>query len=179
MASSLEAMMELESIISIPSPATVKLNTAATLSWNYLNKLRASSNELFQPSLNDAGNLGIDLRTSDGWTLFTLVRQLKISEKSVHARFNGYYLLKKYDDDGNIYYVIVDLLPSFAWELIPFISTKEQIDELNSRRNLLTHQSNFVTACNFADLTKENRYSNIRDDQRDRGNPGPCARVSR
>ena len=125
MASSLEAMMELESIISVPT--TVKLNQAAILSWNYLNKLRAFSNELFQPLLSDAGNLGIDLKTSDGWTLFTIVRQLKISEKSVHYRYNGFYLLKKYDDDGKIYYVIVDLLPNTAWELIPFISTKKQI----------------------------------------------------
>ena len=156
MASSLESVMGLESVHSIPSPATVKLSTAATLSWDYLNKLRASSDELFQPLLNNAGGLGIDLRTNDGWMMFTLVRKLKISEKKVHARFNGYYLLKRYDDQGNIYYAIVDLLPNSAWELVPFVTTKEQVEEINSRRNLVTHPSNFVAACNFADLTEEN-----------------------
>ena len=95
MASSLESVMGLESIHSIPtSPATVKLSTNCTLSWDYLNKLRASPDELFQPLLDNAGGLGIDIRTDqNGWMMFTLVRKVRISEKKVHARFNGYFLV--------------------------------------------------------------------------------------
>ena len=102
MASSLESVMGLESVHSIPSPATVKLSTSCILSWDYLNKLRASPDELFQPLLDNAGDLGIDIRTNQGWVMFTLVRKVKISEKKVHARFNGYYLVKRCDDQGNI-----------------------------------------------------------------------------
>ena len=146
--------MEFDSKISVPIP--LKLNQAATLSWIYLNKLSTFSTELFQPKLSDAGNLGIDLKTENGWALFTIVRQLKIPENSMHYRYNGFYLLKRYDENGEIYYIIVDLLPNTAWELIPFISTVEQIDEVNSRRNLFTNQANFVKTCDVADLSGEN-----------------------
>ena len=158
MASSLESIMGLESVHSIPSPATVKLSTSCTLSWDYLNKLRASPDELFQPLLDNAGGLGIDIRTNqnEGWVMFTLIRKVRISEKKVHARFNGYYLVKRWDDQGRIYYAIVNLLPGFAWELVPFATTQKQVEEINARRDLVTHPSNFVAACNFADLTEEN-----------------------
>ena len=112
MASSRESIMEFDAKISIPIP--VKLNQAATLSWIYLNKLSTFSTELFQPKLSDAGNLGIDLKTDNGWALFTIVRQLKIPENSMHYRYNGFYLLKRYDENGEIYYIIVDLLPNTA-----------------------------------------------------------------
>ena len=81
MASSLESIVSAHSIPT--TPATVKLSTNCTLSWEYLTKLTATPDELFQPPLVDVGGLGIDVQTNQdvGWVMFTLVRKVRISEK--------------------------------------------------------------------------------------------------
>ena len=87
----------LESVVSgVPTLATMKLSTNCTLSWEYLTKLSANPDELFQPPLVEAGGLGVDVQTNQdpGWVMFTIIRKVRISEKKVHARFNGWYLVK-------------------------------------------------------------------------------------
>ena len=46
--------------------------------------------------------------------------------------------------------------PNLAWEIVPYVTTVEQIDGMNSRRNLLTHKANFVKPCEVANLSGEN-----------------------
>ena len=99
--SSRGSMMNFDEEISIP--IQIKLNQSATKSWIYLNKLTTFSAEFFQPDLSDVGNLGIDLRVETGWALFTVVQKLKIPENSIHYRYNGFYLLERYDEDGEKY----------------------------------------------------------------------------
>ena len=98
----------------ISTPIQIKLNQSATKSWVYLNKLTTFSAELFQPDLSDVRNLGVDLRVETGWALFTVVQRLKIPEKSIHYRYNGFFLLERYDEDGEKFYIIVDLTLNHA-----------------------------------------------------------------
>ena len=62
MASSLESVVSAQS--GVPTPATMKLSTNCTLSWEYLTKLSADPDELFQPDLVEAGGLGVDIQTN-------------------------------------------------------------------------------------------------------------------
>ena len=143
--------MNLDGEIAIP--IQIKLNQSATKSWVYLNKLTTFSSELFQPDLSDVRDLGVDLRVETGWAFFTVVQRLRIPTKSIHYRFNGFFLLKRYDEDGEKFYIIVDLTLDHAWEIVPYVTTTDQIDGINARRSLLTHKDNFVTPCEIAKLS--------------------------
>ena len=123
-----------------------------------MTKLSADPDRLFQPDLAETGGLGVDILTNQdpGWEMYTLIRRVKISEKKVHSRFNGWYLVKRFDEEGRCYYAIVNLVPGLAWEIIPFATTQKQVEQINARRELISHPSNCITICGFAVLTEEN-----------------------
>ena len=146
-----------ESNQSIPTPAMMQLSANCTMSWEFLTKLEAEPDRLFQPDLAEAGGLGIDILTNQdlGWEMYTVVRQLKISEDKVHSRFDSWYLVRKSDEEGS-HNAIVDLTPGLAWEIVPFATTVKQVESINQRRELISHPFNYITICGFAALTEEN-----------------------
>ena len=105
-----------QSAQSVPTPATMQLSANCTLSWEFLTKLSADPDRLFQPDLAEAGGLGVDILTNQdpGWEMYTVVRRVKISENKVHSRFDSWYLVKRFDEEGRCHYAIVNLAPVLA-----------------------------------------------------------------
>ena len=97
------------------SPAKMQLSANCTVSWEFLTRLSDQPDRLFQPELSEAGGLGVDILTKLdsnqlSWEWYTVIRRLKILKNKIHSRFDGWYIVRRTDEEG-IHDAVVDLIP--------------------------------------------------------------------
>ena len=135
------------------SPAEMQLPGGCTVSWDFLTRLSDQPDRLFQPKLSETGGLGVDILTKLdsgqlSWEWYTVIRRLKILKDKIHSRFDGWYIVRRTDEEG-IHDAVVDLIPGSAWEIVPFATTSQQVESINQRRELISHPFNCINICNF------------------------------
>ena len=85
------------------SHQTMELPPDCKISRDFLMQIKAEPNCLFQPNLYGLGDVGIIALTDPeqlSWELCLLIRRLEIPEDQPYSRFNGWYWVKKYDQEG-------------------------------------------------------------------------------
>ena len=143
----------------------MQLSASCTVSWEFLTRLSDQPDRLFQPELSEAGGLGVDILTKLdsgqlSWEWYTVIRRLKILPDKIHSSFNGWYIVRRTDEEG-IHDAVADLVPGSAWEIVPFATTSQQVESINQRRELISHPFNCIYICNFVTLSEENAHSVI------------------
>ena len=137
----------------------ISLPAECTISWDLLTTVSERPERFFQPDLTTVGGLPIDIRVrlESGqlqWEWYQVIRKLNIpADKSYHY-LNDRFVVRRVDYKGTDI-CIANLVKNSAFDVIPFATCNEQVQNINQRRSLESHHHNQADLCDIEILDAE------------------------